>query len=98
MALVFSTNKLRHCLLNVKVHVVTKLDPLKYVVAKIDLSRHLAKWVMLLTEYDLKFVSQKSIKGQALTDHLVDTPSPLAFPSHDSFLDENVLKIDENET
>lgn len=58
-----------------------------------DLSGHLAKRVMLLIEFKLKFVSQKEIKGQALTEQLIDSPSPLALPNIDSFLDENVLAI-----
>lgn len=71
-----------------------KFDPLKHLFNKIDRSRCLAKWVMLLTKFDLKFFLQKAIKGQALTDHLTDAPSPLALPSNDSFPDDSVLTTD----
>lgn len=91
MALVFDTSKLRHYLQNAKIHVITKFEHLKHLFDKTDLSEHLAKLIMFLTEFDLKFFSQKEIKGQALTNHLVDAPSPLTSPNMDSFLDESVL-------
>lgn len=40
-------------------HMMTKFDPFKHLFNKIDLSGGLAKWVILLTEFDLNFVSQK---------------------------------------
>lgn len=70
----FATQKLRHYLLNAEVHVMVKFDPLKHLFSKTDLSGRLAKWVMMLTEFDLKFVSQRAVKGQALTDNLVKAP------------------------
>lgn len=63
LALVFPTQKLRHYLLNVETHAIITFDPLKHLFSKIDLLGCLAKWVMMLTKFDLKFVSQKAIKG-----------------------------------
>lgn len=57
--LVLAISKLQHYLLNVEIHVITKFDHLKHLFARTYLSRRLAKWVMLLTKFDLKFVSQK---------------------------------------
>ncbi|XP_057854567.2 uncharacterized protein LOC131064446 [Cryptomeria japonica] len=51
---------------------------------------------MLLSEFDLKFISQKSIKGQVITDQLVDAPSSKSFPTLDLFPDEDVLIIDQD--
>lgn len=48
---------------------------------------------MLLTKFDPKFVSQKAIKRQALTNQLVDASSPLALPNVEEFSDESVLTI-----
>jgi hypothetical protein len=59
LSLVFTTSKLRHYLLNTEVQVVMDFDPLKHLFNKYDLSRCLAKWVMLLIEFDLNFFSQK---------------------------------------
>nr|XP_004244904.1 uncharacterized protein LOC101244099 [Solanum lycopersicum] len=34
----------------------------------------LAKWQMLLSEFDIMYVTQKAIKAQALADHLAENP------------------------
>lgn len=94
LALVFASQKSRHYLLNIEVHVIIKFDPSKHLFPKTDLSGRLAKWVIMLTEFDLKFVSQKVIKGQALNDHLADAPSSLILPNQESFLDEFLLPIE----
>ncbi|XP_009610901.2 uncharacterized protein [Nicotiana tomentosiformis] len=36
--------------------------------------RKLAKWKILLIEFDIVYVMQKAIKGQALVDHLIENP------------------------
>jgi hypothetical protein len=90
----FSTRKLRNYLLNAKIHVMMNFDPLKCLFNKTDLSRFLGKWVMLLKEFDHKFFSQKSIKGQVLTNQLFESPSPSALPSDDSFPHGNVLTVE----
>jgi hypothetical protein len=71
-----------------------KFNPLKRIFTQIYLSRHLAKWVMLLTKFDLNFISKEAIKGQALIDQLANAPSPLTLPNNDSFPNDNVLIIE----
>ncbi|XP_075083484.1 uncharacterized protein LOC142167225 [Nicotiana tabacum] len=34
----------------------------------------LAKWQILLSEFDIVYITQKAIKGQALADHLAESP------------------------
>lgn len=77
---------------------MVKFDPLKHLFSKTDLSGRLAKWVMMLTEFDLRFVSQRAIKGQALTDHLVEALSRFSFPNPESFPDDFILSIEKDET
>jgi hypothetical protein len=36
----------------------------------------LVKWALLLQEFEIVYVSQKAIKGQALADFLADHPIP----------------------
>lgn len=79
LALVFATQKLRHYLLHAEMHIIVKTDLLKHLFSSADLARRLAKWVMLLFEFDIKFVTQKSIKGQAVADQLADAPSSRSF-------------------
>ncbi|XP_074266015.1 uncharacterized protein LOC141588473 [Silene latifolia] len=58
------------------IHVVSKADPIKYILSRPVLSGRLAKWAMLLKKYDLVFVPRKAVKGQAIADFFVDHPVP----------------------
>ncbi|XP_059075329.1 uncharacterized protein LOC131079089 [Cryptomeria japonica] len=82
--------------LNVETRVIAKKDILKHLFAKFDLSGRLAKWVIVLSDFDLQFITQKSIKGQLIASQLVDAPSSKYFPTLDLFPDENVLIIDQD--
>ncbi|RVW60032.1 hypothetical protein CK203_089491 [Vitis vinifera] len=57
------------------VHLIAHADPIKYVLSKPVLSG-LARWGLLLTEYEIIYIPQKAIKGQALADFLADHPIP----------------------
>ncbi|XP_070049148.1 uncharacterized protein [Nicotiana tomentosiformis] len=50
------------------------MDPLKYIFQKLMPTGKLAKWQILLSEFDIIYVTQKVIKGQALVDHLAKNP------------------------
>ena len=34
------------------------------------LTRQLAKWMMILLEFDIQYIKRKAIKGQAIADQL----------------------------
>jgi hypothetical protein len=55
------------------------------------LSGRLAIWVMFLSQFDITFVPQKSIKGQALVNFLAAHPIPDEFPIDDDLPDEEVF-------
>ena len=42
---------------------ISKIDPLKYLVSKSILIGFLAKWIMILSEFDIEYVDRKAIKG-----------------------------------
>jgi hypothetical protein len=63
LAIVFSSQKLRHYLSMHKVKLISKIDPLKYLLRKTTLTSRLAKWVMILSEFDIEYVDRKVIKG-----------------------------------
>lgn len=63
LALVFASQKLRHYMLAHSIKLVAKIDQLKDLLNKATLTRRLAKWVMVLTEFDIEYVERKSIKG-----------------------------------
>ena len=95
LAVVFSTQKLRHYMLSHAVQLISKIDPLKYMLSRTVLTGHLAKWVMLLSEFDIQYIDRKSIKGQAIADHLADAPLVADHPLVMEFLDEQLCLIKE---
>ena len=76
LALIFSAKKLRHYMQAYTVHLIAHANPIKYMLSKQVLSRRLAIWGLLLTEYEIIYILQKTIKGQALGDFLADHPIP----------------------
>ena len=49
---------------------ISKLDPLKYMMESTALNGRMARWQILLSEFDIVYVSQKVIKGSAIADFL----------------------------
>ena len=63
LALVWATRRLRHYMTEYSVHFIFRLDPLRYFFDKPTLVGQLMRWLVLLTEFDIHYVTQKSIKG-----------------------------------
>ena len=58
----------------------------------------LAKWQILLTEFDIVYVTRTAMKAQALADHLAEKPVDEDYePLKTYFPDEEVMHIDELE-
>ena len=53
-----------------KVLLIARMNPLKYLMEKPVQDGKTAKWVLLLSKFDIKYVTQKSVKGRAIVDHL----------------------------
>ena len=49
-----------------KVLLIPRMDPLKYLMEKSMQDGKTSKWVLLLSEFDIKYVTLKSIKGRAM--------------------------------
>ncbi|XP_077232518.1 uncharacterized protein LOC143869845 [Tasmannia lanceolata] len=64
LALVWATQRLRHYLLSNKVLMLSRMDSLKYLFEKPTLTGRTARWLLLLSEFDITYVTQKSVKGQ----------------------------------
>ena len=94
LALIFSTKKLRHYMQAYIVHLIAHVDPIKYVLSKSVLSGRLARWGLLLTKYEIIYIPQKAIKGQALADFLADHPIPTTWEISDDFPDEEIFYVD----
>ena len=76
------------------VHLIAKADPIKYVLSRPVVSGRIARWAILLQQYDLAYVPQKAIKGQALADFLADHPVLSDWEFSDDFPDEDVFYIE----
>ena len=63
--------------------------------SKSALTGCLAKWVMLLSEFDIQYVDRKAIKGQAIIDYLVDAPLVDAYPLVMELPNEHICLIEE---
>ena len=53
--------------------------------------RRLAKWVVAFQDFEIAYVSQKAIKGQALANFLANHPIPTDWELSDDFLDNDVF-------
>ena len=97
LAVVWAAQKLRHYFLAHQVKLLARMDPLKYIFEKPVTSGRVARWQMLLAEFDITYVTQKSIKGQAIADHLAHLPLPRYEPVRTDFPDESILFADVEE-
>ncbi|KAL0383101.1 UNVERIFIED_CONTAM: hypothetical protein Scaly_0597400 [Sesamum calycinum] len=68
LTLIFSIQKLKHYFQSHSIHLVSKANPLKYVMAKPVLSDRLAKWYLQLQQFEITYVPQKAVKGQVLVE------------------------------
>ncbi|KAK4388288.1 hypothetical protein Sango_2435400 [Sesamum angolense] len=94
LALIFSIQKLKHYFQCHSIHLVSKANPLKYVMAKSVLSDRLARWYLQLQQFEITYVPQKAVKGQVLADFLADHPMPAECELSDELPDEDVLVIE----
>ncbi|XP_012461287.1 uncharacterized protein LOC105781298 [Gossypium raimondii] len=74
------------------------LDPLKYLMESPALSGRMTRWQILLSKYDIVYVSQKSIKGSAIADFLASRAMKEYEPLRFDFPDEDLMGISEGES
>ncbi|XXG47946.1 hypothetical protein AAC387_Pa02g2507 [Persea americana] len=95
LAVMFAVQKLRHYLLSNTVYLISMINLLKVLITKAgSLNARLAKWSILLSQFYIRYVSQKAIKGQALADFLIKHPLPTDSPIRDDLLDEPVYNVE----
>ncbi|XP_050908050.1 uncharacterized protein LOC127121638 [Lathyrus oleraceus] len=74
------------------------MDLIKYISEKPTVTERITRWQMLLTEYDIQYVTQKATKGSVLADHLAHRPMEDYQPIQFDFPDEDVMVIKYCET
>ena len=67
--MVWAVQKLKHILLAHQVLMVTRMDPLKYLFEKPAFIGKLSRWLILLVEFDLTYVTKNTIKGRVIAEH-----------------------------
>ena len=75
------------------VQLVSRLDPLRYLFDRPISTSRLMRWLVLLTEFDIQYVTQKSIKGSVLTDHLASLLVTDSRVIDDDFSDEEIAGV-----
>ncbi|KAG8493347.1 hypothetical protein CXB51_010679 [Gossypium anomalum] len=69
-ALIWTTRRLRQYMLYHTTWLISKLYPLKYMMDSTALNGRMERWQILLSEFDIVYVSQKAIKGSAIAEFL----------------------------
>ncbi|XP_059650767.1 uncharacterized protein LOC132296598 [Cornus florida] len=74
------------------------MNPLKYIFEKSILMRRISRWQMLLTEFNIVYVTQKLVKARAIVEYLAKNPTDDYRPMETYFPDEAILvAIEEKE-
>ena len=86
LALMFTLNRLRHYLMPHRSQLVSRINQLKVLMTKVGLlNPRIVKWSMLLSQYDIDYVPQIAVKGQALVNFLATHPLPKGSPLQSHF-------------
>ena len=74
LPLVWATRRLRHYVIEYSILLVSRLDPLRCMFDRPVLTDRLMRWLVLLIEFDIQYVTHKSVKGSVVVDHLASLP------------------------
>ena len=69
------------------------MDPLNYLFEKLALSGRLSRWLILLVEFDLKYMARKTIKGSIVSYFCAKNPVE-GEDGREDFLDEGILDVE----
>ncbi|NAU33239.1 reverse transcriptase-like protein, partial [Klebsiella pneumoniae] len=98
LALIFAAQKLRHYMLSHRIELISKVNQLQYLMTRPTLSGRLARWSMILLQFDITFVPLRAVKGQALADFLAAHPIPAESPLNDDLPDEQIITLEDHKT
>jgi len=76
LCLYFSCTKLRHYLLSAECTVVSKADVIKHMLSMPILNGRVGKWILALSEFDLRYKSAKAVKGQVIANFVTQHRKP----------------------
>ncbi|RVW25140.1 Retrovirus-related Pol polyprotein from transposon 17.6 [Vitis vinifera] len=93
LVVVWATRRLRHYMTEYSMLLVSRLDPLRYLFDRPVMTGRLMRWLVLLTEFDIHYVTQKSVKGSIVADHLASLPISDDRSVDDDFPDEQIVSM-----
>lgn len=96
-AQIWATQKLRNYMLVYSIILIARMDPLKYLFEKQIPTNRIAKWVILLSKFDISYVTQKAIKGQVVPDFLASNPILREIAREHEFPNEGIMNIEVEE-
>ena len=66
--------KLRYYFQSYKIQAVSKMDPMKHLFEVLSLIGRLDKWLVLLIEFNMEYLTKKIIKGKVIAKFLALIP------------------------
>lgn len=72
LCLHFSCTKLKYYIKPIDLYVSSHFDVIKYMLSKPIMHSRIGKWALALTEYSLTFMPLRAMKGQIVSDFIVD--------------------------
>ena len=94
LALVFSIQKMKHYFQANIIRFISKENPIKFVMLKPVLNDRLARWYLQFQHFEMVYVPQKAVKGQALAYFLADHPIPDDWELTDELPDEDAAVVE----
>jgi hypothetical protein len=72
----YSCTKFRHYLLNAECILYSKFDVIEHMLCMPILNGRIGKWILDLSEFELRFESVKAVKGQIIADFITEHRDP----------------------
>ncbi|XP_070020734.1 uncharacterized protein [Nicotiana sylvestris] len=94
LALVFSIQKLKYYFQAHVVRLVPKANPIKFMMSKPVRNDRLARWYLQFQQFEILYIPQKAVKGQALADFFTDHTIPDDWELTDELPDEDAMVIE----
>ena len=70
LIMIWATRKLRYYFQSYKIQAVLEIDPLRYLFQVPVLTGKMSRWLVLLTEFDIEYITTKVITGRAVAKFL----------------------------
>lgn len=93
LALVWATRRLRHYVIEYSIHLISGLDPLRYLFDRPSLTSRLMRCLVLLIKFDIQYGPQKSIKWCIFANNLASLPILDGRVIDNDFPDKNIVLV-----